>query len=137
MARKPIPLTADQIALIAKLAGQGLNVAQIAHIVGVSKKTLERRMKDTPHASDALEKGRAQAARRVTQTAYRLAVSGKVPAMTMFWLKCRERWSEVSKLELSGPEGKPIETRATALSDEELNARIKKLSAKLEPEKEE
>lgn len=132
MARKKIPLTKRQIKLLEQLAGQGLNIPQMAAILGLSQRTLERRLKDTPDAIGGLEKGRAAAARKVTETAYKLAVSGKAPAMTMFWLKCRERWTERHVLEHVGKDGGPIETRdVTTLPDEQLEARIEALLAKV------
>ena len=69
---------------------------------------------------------------KITAVAFKLASSGKYPPMTMFWLKCRERWREVQVHEHSGPDGKPIETRAN-LTDEQLDARIKEMLAKKEP----
>lgn len=124
---KKIPLTQDEIVRIEKMAGQGLNVSQMAAILGMSKKTFERRMHDTKGAADALEKGRAEAAEKITGTAYRMALSGKFPAMTMFWLKCRERWRDVNVHEVSGQDGKPIEVKsAVTLTDEQLEAEIAK-----------
>lgn len=91
------------------MSGLGLTVDKMAAIFGLSKKTFERIVADNPEVSDALEKGRAAAEANVTKTAYSLAVSGKVPAMTMFWLKCRARWREVQAVEVSGPNGNPLE----------------------------
>lgn len=124
MAEK-IEITQDQIRLIQRLSGQGLNMEQVSAILGFSKDTIERRAKEMPELAAAIEKGRAEASDEVTKTAYRLAVSGKYPAMTMFWLKCRNRWKETSAVEHSGPDGKPIETKGTnELSDDELNSKI-------------
>lgn len=131
MARKKLELSQDQLVQIQRMAGLGLKVEQMAALLNMSKKTFERRMEDTPGASDALEKGRSAAAENVTQTAYKLAVGGKYPAMTMFWLKCRERWKETTAHELSGPDGKPIEAKSVnTLSDEQIEARIQKLLGK-------
>lgn len=135
MARLKIPLDPGELKQIETMAGLGLNVSQMAAILGMSKKTFERRMKDTKGANDALEKGRSAAALNVTKTAYSLAVSGKTPAMTMFWLKCRERWREVQAIEHSGPDGKPIETFSTSdLTDEQLDAKIVAKLAKVKKE---
>ena len=131
MAAKKLDLSPDEVKRIETMAGLGLNVSQMAAVLNMSKKTFERRMHDTEGASDALEKGRASAALNVTKTAYSLATSGKVPAMTMFWLKCRERWKEVSVHEHSGPDGKPIETiDKNGMTDEELDAKIAEKLAK-------
>lgn len=77
-----------------KLAGIGCNLNQIANIMGVSPATLDRLIDRDPSVMEAISKGRDQAAERVMMTAFDLAVSGKVPAMTMFWLKTRQRWAE-------------------------------------------
>lgn len=132
MARPKKTLTKQQIQSLSRMAGQGLTNEQMGAIFGMSKKTFERRMKDTPGGFDALEKGRAQAGDRVSQTAFDMAVSGQSPAMTMFWLKCRLRWREVQAVEVSGPDGGPIET-AAKLTDEQLEARIAALEAKRAP----
>jgi hypothetical protein len=132
MAREKLELTEDDFKRIETMAGLGLPVDHMASILGMSKKTFERRMADTPGAIDALEKGRAVASQQVMATAYKMATSGKVPAMTMFWLKCRERWKETQAVEHSGPDGKPIETKSLShLPDEELNARIAQLMGKV------
>lgn len=131
MAARKLPLTPEQVKQIETMAGLGLKVEQMASILGMSKKTFERRIKDTLGASDALEKGRAIAAHQVTKTAYELAKSGKVPAMTMFWLKCRERWRETQVVEHSGVDGKPIEHRdLSTVPDDQLDAKIQKLLEK-------
>lgn len=132
MARIKILLTTAEIKQIETMSGLGLKVEQMAAVLGMAKKTFERRMNDTTDAKDALEKGRAIAAQQVTKTAYELAKSGKVPAMTMFWLKCRERWREVQVMEHSGPDGKPIETvnKHSDLTDKQLDDKIQKLIGK-------
>jgi len=77
-----------------KLAGIGLTIKQIAHMLDVSKATLDRRMSEDPKVSEALEKGRAQAASKVMMSAFNMAISEKHPFMTTFWLRCRLGWAE-------------------------------------------
>jgi hypothetical protein len=137
MARERIDFDAQEIKRIETMSGLGLTVDQMAAVLGVSKKTFERRIEDTPAAKDALEKGRALAAFNVTETAYKLAISGKVPAMTMFWLKCRARWREVNVVEHSGPDGGPIESKnLTELTDEQVDQRLKEYTLKALPKPE-
>lgn len=83
-----------EIRQISTLAGYGMNIEQIAAVMGVSKPTFERRQVDQPEVADGILKGRAQASANVRQTAYKMAVSGKSAVMTIFWLKCREGWKE-------------------------------------------
>lgn len=87
-------LTDTELRQVQVASGLGLTVEAIASILGISKKTLERRLKVTPGGADALLKGRSHAELQVTQTAFNLAVSGKCPTMTIFWLKTRARWKE-------------------------------------------
>lgn len=97
-----------EIRQLEKLSGLGLTVEQIAHTLGMSKKTLERRVKEEPEVSDALKRGRAVAIQQVSQRAFSMAMSGKIPSMTMFWLKCQAGWKETKAIELSGKDGAPL-----------------------------
>jgi hypothetical protein len=94
MARIKIELNQRQLESIENLAGMGLSVEHISAALGISKKTLERRVSEGVSAKDAMNRGRAKAIANVSQTAYNLAVSGKCPMLTVFWLKVRARWSE-------------------------------------------
>jgi len=86
--------TKKELRQIYLLAGYGLNINMIADAMGVSKATFDRRRHDIPEINEALKKGRADALSEVAQTAYKLAKSGKCPAMTMFILKTQGGWSE-------------------------------------------
>lgn len=106
-----IVLTPQQIQNIETMAGYGLTVEKIATLLGISKRTFERRMKDTPGAADALSKGRAKASLDVIQTAYEMATSGKSAAMTIFWLKVREGWKEHQIIETVTPTETKLEKK--------------------------
>jgi hypothetical protein len=79
---------------IERMAGLGMPMKHMAAVLGCSKDTMERRVKDTPEIAAAIEKGRGNAAEIVYKTAFDMASGGRVPAMTMFWLKCQEGWRE-------------------------------------------
>ncbi len=131
MPAKKIKLGPGQISQIEAMAGLGLKVEQMAAILGISKKTFERRMVEKKEVIDALERGRSIAANNVTKTAYEMAKSGKIPSMTMFWLKCRQNWREVQSVELTGRDGKPLEVIGKSeFTDEQLDERIRKLTLK-------
>jgi hypothetical protein len=67
----------------------GLNQDDVARIVGIkSTKTLRK------YYRDDLDFGIAVATQGVAQSLFNMAVSEVHPAATMFWLKCRARWSE-------------------------------------------
>lgn len=106
--------TAEQAKRIHTLSGIGMNIDQIARIENLSESTLKRLYQKE------LTEGREAAISNVSKTAYQMAMSGKVPAMTMFWLKTRARWREVHAIEHSGPDGKPIETKQTEPTKEQL-----------------
>lgn len=92
MGRKKFEITRSDMAQVEKLAGYGLTIEMIVNVLGVSKRTFERRCKESKPLFDALLKGRSIAAMNVAKTAYELAVSGKCPTMTIFYLKSRLGW---------------------------------------------
>lgn len=125
-----IHLTLAQIKLLKKLAGQGLTVSQMSAILDISKKTFERRANENSDVSDAISKGRAQSADAVTQTAYQMAVSGKCPTMTIFWLKTRQRWKETTVNEHTGKDGKELNNTPQVLFYLPGNGRTKEENKK-------
>jgi hypothetical protein len=108
---KKTPFTKEEIAQIEAMASHGLTMQQIADIRRISKDTLERRLKYSPDGVNAIRRGRAVAIANVAQTAYTMANNGKNPAMTMFYLKTRARWRERDRLEVTGKNGKPIDSK--------------------------
>lgn len=130
--RPRIPLSAQEVKNIEAMAGLGMSMTQISHVLGMSRATLERRMKDSPPelaAKEALDRGRAMAISAVSKTAFEMAKSGKESGMTQFWLQCRANWKKTESKEISGPDGAAIEI---ASEDEaSLMARIKDKVKKL------
>lgn len=94
--KKKIIFTQKEIGRIEKLAGKGLSIARIAGAISVSKSTLDRRIRENDKVRLAIEKGRSNSLEAVASTAYRMAISGKYPAMTIHWLKCmdKEIWND-------------------------------------------
>jgi hypothetical protein len=88
MSRPQKELTEQELAEIETMAGLGLSFEEIASIKGLSDDTLKK------HAKPFLKKGKAKAKAQIAQTAYRMASSGKIPSMTMFWLKTQANWRE-------------------------------------------
>jgi hypothetical protein len=87
---------------IKKLAMHGMTIKDIASVKSISIATLKRRcMKE-------INSGRVFAKAVVQATAYDMAISGKHPAMTIFWLKTRCKWREKNRFELTGAKGKPL-----------------------------
>ena len=92
---KPITLSDEEIKKIEVMAGLGLKMIDISSIMGFSRRVLTNIANRDDRVREAIDTGRAKAASQVAQTAFQLAKGGKHPAMTMFWLKCRQRWREV------------------------------------------
>lgn len=101
-AGEPFKPTESDIQTIERLAGYGLTMEQIAAVFDRTSKTFQRLKDKDPEFAAAIDRGVRKANDAVAQTAYQMAISGKVPAMTMFWLKCRARWKEVTHHEHSG-----------------------------------
>lgn len=59
------------------------------------------------HFEAELERGHALAMMRVKRKLHELIDQG-VPSAVFFYLKCRAGWSEVVKVEQSGPDGQPL-----------------------------
>lgn len=72
------------------LASDGYPQEHIALIVGVSRSTLKRRCPEELHDGFLVALGRLAA------VAFEMGTSGEDPAMTMFLLKCRAGWGEIS-----------------------------------------
>ena len=87
-------LTEDQKKLAGQLAGVGCNLEQIAAMLDMSPATLDALISKDPSVSQAISKGRGGGISKVAATAYQMAISGKQPAMTIFFLKTRARWAE-------------------------------------------
>lgn len=110
-----------QIQEIVKMGNLGLSQEKMAFILGMHLNTLRQRMKENPEVQEAYERGVAEASYNVRATAYNMATSGKNFPATRFWLKCREKWSEVHKVELTGKDGEAIRI----MTKDERDAAIK------------
>ena len=81
MSRPSFKPTKDQRKLVHSLAAIGIPQERIAIALGIrSPKTLRK------HFAKDIAKGSAEALATITAAAYEMAVSGKYPGMTRFWL---------------------------------------------------
>lgn len=85
-----------------EMAKIGLTMKQVATILGRSRRSLFNDFDKHPELKKAFDEGVECGVDEISKTAFVMAKSGKVPAMTMFWLKCRARWKEVTHVEHSG-----------------------------------
>lgn len=97
--RPPYEPTDKDRATVRAMTAYGIPGAKIALVLGVGYTTLHK------HFRRELDVAHIEANAEVGQTAFTLAKSGKCPAMTMFWLKTRAGWREVSRHEHSGAIG--------------------------------
>ena len=88
MSRPRFAPTDQQRRMVKSMAAYGIRQEEIAGVIGVSAKTMRR------HFRGELDRGATEANTQVAQTMFRMATSGKSPASTMFWLKCRAGWRQ-------------------------------------------
>jgi hypothetical protein len=116
MARPRFDPTPEQKKNVEAMAAYGIPEEDIARTIGehgIDPKTLRK------YFRHQLDVAATKANSAVAQTAYQMATSGKYPASTMFWLKCRAGWKETNVMQHSGPHGGPIQ-----ISNDELDKRI-------------
>lgn len=112
------------------MAGLGMPQEQIAHVLAINQKTLDRLL-SIPKVRKIYNSGVSLASMNVRQTAYQMAISKEHPAMTMFWLKTRAGFRETSRVEISSPGLKT--TDVEGLKKEDRKAMIKTLLKYREP----
>lgn len=91
-----IILTPEQINTIERAAGLGLNLDNISYLIGISPRTLDRRLTDCEEAREAYNRGRAIAHEKVASKLFTLIEQGE-PAAIFFYLKCQANWREKDK----------------------------------------
>lgn len=123
------PLTEKDLQKISALYGYGLTLVEIADVFGISEATFHRYMDEIPGVRESLKLGKANAKASISQTAYKLAVEGKTPEMTKFWLRCKAGWKETQVVEHAGTID--INTYAESMAVDERETRIKALAEKL------
>jgi hypothetical protein len=122
MARPRFNPTLEQRRMVEFTSGCGIREIDIAAMLAIDPKTLRR------HFARELATGITKANTAVLQTLYRMATSGKHPAATIFWIKCRAGWREVTVLEHSGPQGAPLEILHGTV-DERITAELARIAA--------
>lgn len=108
-------------------------VPTLGDMFGVSATTLRRRMKDDERLVAAYKKGRASAAGLMGATLYQKGRRGNVTAM-IFYLKTQAGWSETTKVEHTGADGRPIEfAEDPTTAREELMGRLAGIAGRIDP----
>jgi hypothetical protein len=107
---------------------------EIAQFLGVSEDTLSRRCKEDHDMSFADYIAQKRGVGRVSLRRSQWLLAQKGNATMLIWLgKQYLGQRDKNSHELSGPDGKPIETHSVgALTDEQIDEKLKNLSLKLE-----
>lgn len=93
------------------LARIGCTNETMAHLLGVGKATLQRRIADTPAVADAIAEGRAGMERSLRTAQLRNALGGN--ATMQIWLgKQVLGQRDIRAVELTGSDGGPLELQA-------------------------
>lgn len=110
-AHKKMPKFTDEDYERLKALGGKVPQEIIALFYGVSHATFKRAIKKDKLAKEALAYGRAVAVINVAETLYKKAVEGRQPAWAFFFLKTQGGYRETNNVELTGKDGKAIETK--------------------------
>ena len=125
----PRPKSEIDLDELEKLCAMQCTDQEIASILGVSTRTIERRRK-VQHFREAMERGKAKGRVSVRRNLFRLATSGNLGA-NIFLAKNLLGYKDVVSNQHSGPEGGPIE-----MSFADVLRERKKKAAEEEPESE-
>ena len=93
------PRTAIDPNELRRLAGQGLNLAQTAACVGLSRRRLLERLAGEPGLRQALNEGRAEGIDKISNALFQAGINGSVAA-AKFFLATRAGWSRQPGTEL-------------------------------------
>ena len=98
-----IKISDDTIKHIQSMAGMGLTMEKISIILGMHKRSLEKKAKRNKKLRAAILKGRAMAEHKTVSTAYKIAWTGNV-SMLIFLLKTRYGYKEQDTITIEGLE---------------------------------
>ena len=95
--------TTAQAREVAVMSCLGMDAKDIALVINVEEKLLKmyyaKELKVSANIANAM----------VARQALNMAMSGRYPDMTKFWLKSRAKWKETNSMEISGPDGGAME----------------------------
>lgn len=118
--------------------GQGFSKEAFAGHLGIAKQTLYNWMAEYPEFLDAIKHAETACLDFWERQGMHGMFAEKFgQSIWIFNMKARFGWKEAQSIELSGPDGKPIETKdVSKLSDDQLNARLAELISKQSEPKE-
>lgn len=99
-----ISISKEQLIVMEKLAGFGLTVKQICHVLGFSPDTVYRRINEgDDEISATLLRGKSASLSKVAEKAFELALNGD-SGMIKYILSTQGGWSEKSQITVNGGE---------------------------------
>jgi AcrR family transcriptional regulator len=101
--RPPYEPTEKDRRVVESMIAYGITTQEVARVIGISPHTLYK------YFRDEMETSAVKANSKVAETAYQMPISGKCPAATFFWLKCRAHWRETTDVRLTGDPNNPLE----------------------------
>lgn len=108
MAKPERVITDDELEIISRLA-PSLTKEQLAKHLGMCFNTLDRIIKRDSRVSETYNRARMEAGTRMIEALYRKGLEeGDFQSMKLY-LSQVMGWTEKSRQEISGPEGRPIE----------------------------
>ena len=132
MGRRKLAVTDDHIVQLEKLAGYGLTMAAMAHIIGMAPTTMAARMREDQRIGEALERGKALAEQRIGQALYNVALDpshrGQMTAI-IWWEKTR-----AGRIEPRHESTKDIEANETLERFKVIVAKLEARAAEGEPQ---
>jgi len=101
--RPPIKIDAAMCDKAESLAAQGLNMEQIASVLGMAERTLYKKQASFEHFMHAIKKGKSKGIANMTNALFTKGMAGDTTAM-IFYLKNRdpENWEDVQKRHFYG-----------------------------------
>ena len=113
------------VAKIERLAGQGLNMEQIASVLGISLSTIQRKRTQFIEIEFAIKRGKHKALALVSNRFFEDCLKPGNFNHQKFYMTNMMHWGEPATAEMTGANGGPIETADVRnYSDEERVARI-------------
>mgnify|MGYP003343454911 CR=1 FL=1 len=113
MTRKAHEPTEKDRKQVTMMSGIGLTHDQISKVMQISDETLRK------YYRDELETGEAKTTALVAQNLFNIATGSGQGAVTaaIFWMKTRAGWREVSRSEVSGPDGGAVKVESSSTID--------------------
>lgn len=91
--RPAFEVTPEVVAKVEGLAAQGLDLVQIANVLGINRSTLCKKKAQFEELEDAIKRGRDKGIAAISNALFQKAKKGDTTSM-IFFLKCRAGWRE-------------------------------------------